>query len=241
MFKVYKKLFSICLFFCMTASVSAEVISTISYNPSRMGEYTYLKISDRASFKGGLATPVLNINSSGTVSMESDTNLRIDDLIESSGASINMPNTVFHGNASVSYASYDAEDESLPSTGLLPQVQVKGGEQNYKQDSYINTLEAVNILKQKVALLKSSTTNILGNKGASVTLYEGDTTTGFLLDGKDIPEPTAMHTNTGKDLSSCELVWEKRKTSDTATKAVYLLALQDCSSSAPTTEDESED
>ena len=31
----------------------AEIVSTISYNPARMGQYDYLKVSKDAVFKGG--------------------------------------------------------------------------------------------------------------------------------------------------------------------------------------------
>ena len=210
----------------------AEIISSVSFNPSRMGEYTYLKITDKANLKGGLNAATMNINSGGTVTMTTDNSARIYDVptvTGASGSAINMPNTAFHGNTSNTYSSYKSESTSAPS-GLLPSVAAKGGTQTYNNDSYIQTLDAVNMLKQKVGSLKGGTLEITGNGGSTVGLYDSGNTAGFHLAGNDIPEPTAAHTNTGTNLTQCQLAWEKRKTSDSTPKEVWLLALQNCGS-----------
>ena len=212
----------------------AEIISSVSFNPSRMGEYTYLKITDKANLKGGLNATTMNINSGGTVTMTTDTSSRIYDVptvTGASGSAINMPNTAFHGNTSNTYSSYKSESTSAPS-GLLPSVTAKGGTQTYNNDSYIQTLDAVNMLKQKVGTLKGGTLEITGNGGSTVGLYDSGNTAGFHLAGNDIPEPTAAHTNTGTNLTQCQLAWEKRKTSDSTPKEVWLLALQNCGGGA---------
>ena len=212
----------------------AEIISSVSFNPSRMGEYTYLKITDKANLKGGLNATTMNINSGGTVTMTTDNSARIYDVptvTGASGSAINMPNTAFHGNTSNTYSSYKSESTSAPS-GLLPSVAAKGGTQTYNNDSYIQTLDAVNMLKQKVGSLKGGTLEITGNGGSTVGLYDSGNTAGFHLAGNDIPEPTAAHTNTGTNLTQCQLAWEKRKTSDSTPKEVWLLALQNCGSGA---------
>ena len=113
----------------------------------------------------------------------------------------------------------------------MPQVSIFGGQQTYLNDSYINTLDAINKLKQKVGTLKASTLSIQGAGGGAVSLYEGGSTYGFYLAGNDIPQPTAGHTNTGATLTKCTLAWEKRKTSDSPAQEVWLLALKDCTSS----------
>ncbi len=197
-----------------------------------MGEYTYLKITDKANLKGGLNATTMNINSGGTVTMTTDNSARIYDVptvTGASGSAINMPNTAFHGNTSNTYSSYKSESTSAPS-GLLPSVAAKGGTQTYNNDSYIQTLDAVNMLKQKVGSLKGGTLEITGNSGSTVGLYDSGNTAGFHLAGNDIPEPTAAHTNTGTNLTQCQLAWEKRKTSDSTPKEVWLLALQNCGS-----------
>lgn len=212
------------------AAYAAETVSSVSFNPSRMGEYTYLKVSDKATLSGGLSATTVNISSGGTVTMNADTSSRIYEVptvTGASGSAINMPSTVFHGNTADTYASYKSEDAGVPS-GLLPNVSVKGGTMTFNNDSYIHTLDAVNILKQKVGSLKGGTLEITGNNGNKVDLYESGDTAGFHLAGNDIPEPVGKYTNTNNNLTGCRLVWEKRKTSTSPAQEVYLLALQGC-------------
>ena len=208
----------------------AETVSSVSFNPSRMGEYTYLKVADKANLKGGLKTPQMNVSVTGTVSVYPDSSSRIYVLNQVAGkvnSEIELENAAFHGNTANTYSGYSSSSSSYPG-GLLPQVSIFGGQQTYLNDSYINTLDAINKLKQKVGTLKASTLSIQGAGSSAVSLYEGGSTYGFYLAGNDIPEPTGSHTNTGKDLSNCTLVWEKRKTSTTPAKEVWLLALKDC-------------
>lgn len=229
-----KKLFSLLLILTgVTVLLQAETVSSVSFNPSRMGEYTYLKVADKANLKGGLNATTLNISSGGTVSMTTDNSSRvyqIDNVVGDLSSAIDMPSTAFHGNTSNTYSSYDASSSSVPS-GLLPTVKVLGGTQQYNNDSYLSTVDAVNMLKQRAGTLKGGTLTIGGNESNGVTLYGGDSTLGFHLAGNDIPVPTAAHTNTGKDLSNCTLAWEKRKTSDSPAKEVWVLALTGCGSS----------
>ena len=229
-----KKLFSLLLILTgVTVWLQAETVSSVSFNPSRMGEYTYLKVADKANLKGGLNATTLNISSGGTVSMTTDSSSRvyqIDTVTGEANSSIDMPNTAFHGNTSNTYSGYDASSSSVPS-GLLPTVKVLGGTQQYNNDSYLATVDAVNMLKQRAGTLKGGTLTIGGNESNGVTLYGGDSTLGFHLAGNDIPVPTAAHTNTGKELSNCTLAWEKRKTNDSPAKEVWVLALTGCGSS----------
>ena len=229
-----KKLFSLLLILTgVTVLLQAETVSSVSFNPSRMGEYTYLKVADKANLKGGLNATTLNISSGGTVSMTTDSSSRvyqIDTVTGEANSSIDMPNTAFHGNTANTYSSYDASSSSVPS-GLLPTVKVLGGTQQYNNDSYLATVDAVNMLKQRAGTLKGGTLTIGGNESNGVTLYGGDSTLGFHLAGNDIPVPTAAHTNTGKELSNCTLAWEKRKTNDSPAKEVWVLALTGCGSS----------
>lgn len=55
--------------------LAAETVSAVSYNPSRMGDYDYLRVSRKATLRGGLQVPyngtdnttgVFTVNSSGT-------------------------------------------------------------------------------------------------------------------------------------------------------------------------------
>ena len=229
-----KQVVLVCAVLLFPLFVDAETVASVSFNPSRMGEYTYLKVADKASLKGGLNAATMNISSGGTVTMNADSSSRIYEVptvTGASGSAINMPNTVFHGNTSNTYSAYKSESSSAPS-GLLPNVNIKGGTQTYNNDSYIQTLDAVNMLKQKVGSLKGGTLEITGNNGSAVSLYETGNTAGFHLAGNDIPEPTSAHTNTNSNLTGCQLAWEKRKTSESPAKEVYLLALQGCNGAA---------
>ena len=200
-----KKLFYV--FVLLAGSVSlyaAETVSSVSFNPSRMGDYTYLKVANKATLKGGLKTPEMNISVGGTISAEYSPNdssrvYVINQLMGNPTSAIDMEQAVFHGNIAAQYTGYKSESSLLPA-GLLPLMTIYGGNQTYLNDSYIQTLDAVNMLRQRAGELKSSALSVLGSGGG----------------------------NTGKDLSNCTLVWEKRKTSTTPAKEVWLLALKDC-------------
>ena len=237
-----KKLFYV--FVLLTGSVSlyaAETVSSVSFNPSRMGDYTYLKVANKATLKGGLKTPEMNISVGGTISAEYSPNdssrvYVINQLMGNPTSAIDMEQAVFHGNIAAQYTGYKSESSLLPA-GLLPLVTIYGGNQTYLNDSYIQTLDAVNMLRQRAGELKSTALSVLGSGGGTASLYNGGSTYGLHLAGNDIPEPTGSHTNTGKDLSNCTLVWEKRKTSTTPAKEVWLLALKNCSASGTPTPD----
>ena len=228
-----KKLFYV--FVLLAGSVSlyaAETVSSVSFNPSRMGDYTYLKVANKATLKGGLKTPEMNISVGGTISAEYSPNdssrvYVINQLMGNPTSAIDMEQAVFHGNIAAQYTGYKSESSLLPA-GLLPLMTIYGGNQTYLNDSYIQTLDAVNMLRQRAGELKSSALSVLGSGGGTASLYNGGSTYGLHLAGNDIPEPTGSHTNTGKDLSNCTLVWEKRKTSTTPAKEVWLLALKNC-------------
>lgn len=241
-----KKLFYV--FVLLAGSVSlyaAETVSSVSFNPSRMGDYTYLKVANKATLKGGLKTPEMNISVGGTISAEYSPNdssrvYVINQLMGNPTSAIDMEQAVFHGNIAAQYTGYKSESSLLPA-GLLPLMTIYGGNQTYLNDSYIQTLDAVNMLRQRAGELKSSALSVLGSGGGTASLYNGGSTYGLHLAGNDIPEPTGSHTNTGKDLSNCTLVWEKRKTSTTPAKEVWLLALKNCSASGTTPTPEPEE
>lgn len=241
-----KKLFYV--FVLLAGSVSlyaAETVSSVSFNPSRMGDYTYLKVANKATLKGGLKTPEMNISVGGTISAEYSPNdssrvYVINQLMGNPTSAIDMEQAVFHGNIAAQYTGYKSESSLLPA-GLLPLMTIYGGNQTYLNDSYIQTLDAVNMLRQRAGELKSTSLSVLGSGGGTASLYNGGSTYGLHLAGNDIPEPTGSHTNTGKDLSNCTLVWEKRKTSTTPAKEVWLLALKNCSASGTTPTPEPEE
>ena len=220
-------LFLITLFAAVNAP--AEIISAVSYNPSRMGDYVYLKVADKANLKGGIESNTMTVRSGGTVSASSpNLNYNVPAVVGESGSTLDMPNTAIHGAAANTYDNYQAVNTGTP-TALLNKVYVNGGTTTVKNDSYIATLDAVNRLKQKAATLRANKLSVSGSEDAS--LYDDATTDGFTLSGNDIPQPTSSHVNTGASLSNCTLKWEERTTSDN--KKVKLLALANCGGTTP--------
>ena len=58
------------MFFVLAfAPLSAEVIQTINFNPARLGQYERLKVSEKATFQGGLTAQSMQVSSGGTVSI----------------------------------------------------------------------------------------------------------------------------------------------------------------------------
>ena len=58
------------MFFVLAfAPLSAEVIQTINFNPARLGQYERLKVSEKATFQGGLTAQSMQVRSGGTVSI----------------------------------------------------------------------------------------------------------------------------------------------------------------------------
>ena len=211
----------------LACPLAAEMISAVSYNPSRMGDYVYLKVADKANLKGGIEANTMTVRSGGTVSASSpNLNYNVPAVVGASGSSLDMPNTAIHGAAANTYTNYQAVNTGTP-TALLNNVYVNGGTTTVKNDSYIATLDAVNRLKQKAATLRANKLSVSGSENAS--LYEGATTNGFTLAGNDISQPTASHVNTGSALSDCTLKWEDRITS--SNQKVKLLALSGCKGS----------
>ena len=224
-------MFLICLF--ATVNAPAEIISAVSYNPSRMGDYVYLKVADKANLKGGIESNTMTVRSGGTVSASSpNLNYDVPAVVGASGSTLDMPNTAIHGSNANTYNNYQAVNTGTPSA-LLNNVYVNGGQTTVKNDSYISTLDAVNRLKQKAATLRANKLSVSGSEDAS--LYDGATTDGFTLAGNDIPQPTSSHVNTGSALSNCTLKWEERVTSDN--QKVKLLALTNCGGTTPSTGD----
>ena len=219
-------LFLITLFAAVNAP--AEIISAVSYNPSRMGDYVYLKVADKANLKGGIEANTMTVRSGGTVSASSpNLNYNVPAVVGESGSALDMPNTAIHGAAANTYDNYQAVNTGTP-TALLNNVYVNGGTTTVKSDSYISTLDAVNRLKQKAATLRANKLSVSGSEDAS--LYDDATTDGFTLSGNDIPQPTSSHVNTGTALSKCTLKWEERVTSNN--QKVKLLALANCNGSS---------
>ena len=90
-----KKLYLLLLLgVCMPAA--AEMVSTISYNPSRLGQYSSLKVSKDAAFLGGLyVNGNFSIAGNTTWQNNSSDDFRFQSIEAPQSGTIEMPNTVF--------------------------------------------------------------------------------------------------------------------------------------------------
>lgn len=204
-----KMLILFALALCMPAA--AEVVSTVSFNPARMGEYNFLKISKDASFKGGLETPTLNVNPGGTVKMDWDSPVTSEKYYNvpntiSGGAdtAVDMSQTTFLKEDPLTSSSitYNAANSSV-SAGLVDSITINGGSLNFKssKDSYVKSVNGDTSAASSPLefytknLTEDSTLNVTGNAGNSIYLTNSDgawgfgQTLGFHLAGVDIPHP----------------------------------------------------
>lgn len=204
---------------------SAEVVSAITFNPSRLGTYTHLRAANSAVLAGGLETETMNVSvsSAGTVSVTTPSSDNIYVATEvrpvenASQVAVNMPDTVFYGNGA-----------SVGGRSSITTVAIAGGDQTYKNKSYVYLLDAASRLIQQVNTLKvkgeagAGALTISGNAKDGRNLYYGTHSNGFYLAGNDIPEPVAAYTNGAGDLTGCEWAWVERQ-------GAQVLALKDCS------------
>ena len=198
---------------------SAEVVSAITFNPSRLGTYTHLRAANSAVLAGGLETETMNVSSAGTVSVTTPSSdniyvaTKVRPVENASLVAVNMPDTVFYGNGA-----------SVGGRSSITTVAIAGGDQTYKNTSYVYLLDAASRLIQRVNTLKGGALTINGNGGAANNLYSGKNSHGFYLAGNDIPEPVAAYTNGAGDLTGCKWAWVDRQ-------GAKVLALDDCSNS----------
>ena len=207
---------------------SAEVVSAITFNPSRLGTYTHLRAANSAVLAGGLETETMNVSSAGTVSVTTPSSDNIYEATEvrpaenASQVTVNMPNTTFYGNG-------EPVGDELLKLSSITTVAIAGGTQTYtggtqpyQEKSYVDLLDAASSLIQQVNTLKGGALTISGNAKDGRNLYNGTHSNGFYLAGNDIPEPVAAYTNGAGDLTECKWAWVDRQ-------GAKVLALDDCS------------
>lgn len=211
-----KRIYLLLILILCAGISSAEVVSAITFNPSRLGTYTYLRAANSAVLAGGLETETMNVSSAGTVSVTtpSSDNIYVATevrSVENASVTVNMPDTAFYGNGA-----------SVGGLGSIPTVAIAGGDQTYKNKSYVYLLDAASSLIQQVNTLKGGALTISGNAKDGRNLYNGTHSNGFYLAGNDIPEPVAAYTNGAGDLTECKWAWVDRQ-------GAKVLALDDCS------------
>lgn len=204
------------LFLLAAISASAETVSSVSFNPSRLGNFEKLKVSGAATLRGGLTTPELNIGGQPTVVDRSESG----DVAVSDGATITMTATQPYAIASVASSapatSYNRLNVPLATfrglntsghdytiatnsfhTGSLIPVDVNGGTLDFSADSFVNRLVANNnLVAYAKKIMVGGTLKVTGETS---TLWEQETNgkfameglSGFKLGNITIPYPSA--------------------------------------------------
>ena len=222
---------------CMPAA--AEMVSTISYNPSRLGKYSSLKVSRSAAFLGGLDVKGdFYINNDVTFTNKSQGNFYFKSVEAPTGGDIDMRNqTVFHNSSNWNSLTNAASEPS--SFGSL-NIEIKGGNAAFSDDSFIRKLSGENLYLKTPEFKASTSLKVAGNEGMDMTVDDDageKITKGLFLAGNDIPVPVdstieayELNTRVYRPLklneSGCELKWVKRQTQDK--QNVWVLALADC-------------
>jgi hypothetical protein len=163
----------------LTLFAAPEMVSTISFNPSRLGNYTYLKINKDINLKGGLRvsdqthfeTPASDTGeltfaaaNGGTINItatSSGIGLEIPNLTSksnaNSGVNINMPSAVFQQS----------------STAPVPQVEMTGGSMLMGSTTEASTITTLTNAAGGMVLKATETLRSNGN-----IVISGDTSAG---------------------------------------------------------------
>lgn len=195
----------LCMLAVLTAAVpalQAERIRAVYFNPSRLGSYDILRVSERLATNGGLQTASVNINAnpSGVVSALATDKLTGDSTysyrfgpittnsavyatesmgIDAGKGIINMPGTAF-------------EITNVVATGGTASFTGTGGVY-----SSLNNIASDSTVNLRGNTLNASTPPTVKVSGASSVTLEGETTAikGLRLGGNLIPLPLPNNCN----------------------------------------------
>lgn len=150
------------------ASAPAEVVESVSYNPSRLGQFERLKISDRLNAPGGVQSSRLTVRANNRVTMQNAGNYQLDYAFPS-------------GKVSMPAAQFEAAT-----------LNTRGGEGEFSRagsdyTSTIGTLQG-DLVRLKANVLRVNQINVRGTPAAS---YDGDSIQGLVLGLNDIPNPSS--------------------------------------------------
>lgn len=162
-----KKLFLLVFIVSVVGVATAEVIDSVSFNPSRLGRYEHLKVSDK-----------LDVGCLTTQSMMLDVGCRV--TMNYSGSS-----AVDIGCAYVS--GVDMDDET---TMYVPSVYLIGGTTETNGDVKLNgNLQAPEATSVYANTLNLPNHTVRVNGGGKLWNGTGSSTMQFVLGGNDIPSP----------------------------------------------------
>ena len=244
-----KKIVALLVLGCASMSW-AEAVSSVVYNPSRLGQYTRLKVSSNAVLRGGLQTPLLNIasNSSGN-GVKMKNNLLFASglskynigLVQSKAGtisnSIQMENVVFKGaDLSENLGLVYMATSDITPTNVLNQFEVRGGTVKFLDDSYIESLEVSGITsgvpELRINASQIEIPRLKINNTSSTDYYFYDNSNpqkgrGLVLGGRDIPYSSQA--------SNRQLCWVKYPVEKGEEKyEAFLLALYKQNLACPT-------
>ena len=189
----------ICFLLCLCAGGAfayTESVAAISYNPSRLGAYQYLKAVQTATLRGGLQVEEnasMNVSAAGSVllreteSANECTSTQCSN--DSSSGNINQITTIVPATGdnvttrvdssaivqkiSTPIENYQYNGTSQPNAVQGTDVTMYGGSLQAKQDSFINTLTAT---ADKLNIEATASIQINGNAEAADTLQLGKIT-----------------------------------------------------------------
>jgi hypothetical protein len=184
-------------FFSAGQTVRAEqVASTINYNPSRMGVFSYLKISNALNLLGGVSATTLKLrgNSKDLQSNSKQLSIPTISTSQNSGGTIQFNQAVLSGRIEAGDQSYSYTD-TPNSTSTAGTITLYGGTLTASNDSYIHTLKQVGRLKTYANTLNAPSVTINGDGGTPVGLINSagnsnGNSYGLKLGNYDIKYPT---------------------------------------------------
>ena len=225
------KKIAILILFGALVPVSAQTVSSVSYNPSRLGQYSRLKVADKILFLGGLITPTLDIVANQKVTFGWASNnpggvYKMDKLWSSIlGGTVEVRQAVVAGASdSFSVNPYVASSSSFPTVGNNFIVTLVGGTGRFLEDSFVSTdLDTVN-MRAYAANVNTNTIKVAGSgSGSLINENHANTTTtrGLFLVGGDIPSDGTA----ASELKWCKRIACKANACDNSSnkQTVYLL------------------
>lgn len=204
-------------FFNAGQTVRAEqVASTINYNPSRMGVFSYLKISNALNLLGGVSATTLNLKGNNKELQSNSKQLSIPTISGNSGT-IKFNQAVLSGRIEAGDQSYSYTD-TPNSTSTAGTITLYGGTLTASNDSYIHTLKQVGRLKTYANTLNAPSVTVNGDGGSALAFInssgnsEGNSY-GLKLGNYDIKYPP----------SGYEYKWVTMKFKDKTAKVLTLI------------------
>ena len=204
-------------------SAQAEVIQSVNFNPARFGQFERLKVSEKATLKGGLKAQSMRVHSAGTINLEETPSAEQGrlayDIIKLDGSNgYYSLGSSFPDNPTLSFPStcFSSMENCVDSTntGALKVAFSDGKARFLAPNNYSdNPSSRIRQITTNANLLRlealyatiQGKLNVTGNGG--YTFRNGASDTPLRLAGNWIPLPSASGAPTGSTLT-----WETRKT-----------------------------